>query len=275
MAFSTSNMTNADASYAFDSGFGKCGVQEGECYYNPVHGIDKRKEMGITYMTGLTKTPSISHTTGGTVTVFGLMPSFFDPSVVDRTARMTPLVRMLPRRAARGRAYVYNALTAKALPTAGTAGEGFKGDDAALAEDVDTRTAVSTVMKFAYVVGRVTGPALSSGEGFLNLLAEDIRVKTAAMNEILENEIVNGNTSTNSLGFDGLRASISTNSTDNSGAAITLDQIRDDMNTVFEANGQVDLVVSDGSTHNSIKGLLQDFQRNVERPAPEMQFELF
>lgn len=272
MAFNTNDLGNAGAGYAFDSGFGKMGIIEGQTYFNPLNGVDMRKEMAKTYQGAIQKAPSISHTTGGTVTAYGLMPSFFDPAVVDRTARATPLVRLLPRKAVRGRAYVYNALTAKAVPSAGTAGEGFKGDDAALSEDVDTRTAVSTVMKFAYVVGRVTGPALASGEGFLSLLAEDIRVKSAALNEILENEIVNGNTSTNSLGFDGLRASISTNSTDNSGAAITLDQIRTDMNTVFEANGQVDLVVSDGSTHNTIKGLLQDFQRNVERPGPEMQF---
>lgn len=263
---------NAGAGYAFDSGFGKMGVVEGETYYSPMQGIDKRKDMAKTYAANIQKAPSIGHTTGGTVTAYGLMPSFFDPAVVDRTVRQTPLVRLLPRRAVRGRAYVYNAVTAKAVPTAGTAGEGFKGDDAALADDVDTRTAVSTVMKFAYVIGRVTGPALSSGEGFLNLLAEDIRVKTAAMNEILENEIINGATATNALGFNGLRAAITTNTTANGGAAITLDQIRDDMNTMFEANGNVDLVVSDGSTHNTIKGLLMDFQRNVERPSPEMTF---
>jgi hypothetical protein len=272
MAFNTNELGNAGAGHAFDSGFGKMGVVEGQTYYNPINGIDMRKDMAKTYMGAIQKAPSIDHTTGGTVTAYGLMPSFFDPSIVDRTARATPLVRLLPRRAVRGRAYVYNAVTAKAVPTAGTAGEGFKGDDAALAEDVPTRTAVSTVMKFAYVVGRVTGPALSSGEGFLNLLAEDIRVSTESMNEILENEILNGAVATNALGFDGLRAAITTNTTANAGAAITLDQVRSDFNDVFEANGQVDLVVTDGSTHNVIKGLLMDFQRNVERPGPEMSF---
>jgi hypothetical protein len=270
--FSTNEMSNVGAGYVFDSGFGKMGVQEGECYYNPVNGIDKREEMAKEYQASMQKAPTMGHTTGGTVTAYGLMPSFFDPAVVDRTVRQTPLVRLLPRKAVRGRAYVYNALTAKAGYTLGTAGGGFKGDDAALAEDVDTWTATSTVMKFAYVIGRVTGPALASGEGFLNLLAEDIRVKTSTMNEILENEIVNGATASNALGFNGLRAAITTNTNANGGAAITLDQIRADMNTVFEANGNVDLVVTDGSTHNTIKGLLMDFQRNVERPAGQMDF---
>jgi len=272
MEFGPNDLGNAGAGYAFDKGFGQMGVQDGETYYNPMNGVDKRKDMMKTYQANIQKAPSVGHTTGGTVTAYGLMPSFFDPAVVDRTMRQTPLVRLLPRKAVRGRAYVYNAVTAKAGYTIGTAGGGFKVDDAALSEDVDTRTAVSTVMKFAYVVGRVTGPALASGEGFLNLLAEDIRVKTQTMNEILENEIVNGDASSAAAGFTGLRASITTNTTAAAGAAITLDNIRTDMNTVFEANGNVDLVVTDGSTHNTIKGLLMDFQRNIERPGPDMQF---
>jgi len=272
MAFGSNGLSNVGASHAFDQVFGKCGVSEDELYYSPMQGIDKRVEMAKTYKESIKKAPTFGHTTGGTVTAYGLMPSFFDPSIVDRTVRQTPLVRLLPRKAVRGRSYVYNALTAKAVPTNGTAGSGFKADDAALAEDVDTYTATSTTMKFAYVVGRVTGPALASGEGFLNLLQQDIVVKTAAMNEILENEIVNGAVATSALGFDGLRTAISTNSTAAAGAAITLDDIRTDMNTVFEANGMVDLVVTDGSTFNTIKGLLMDFQRNVERPSAEMSF---
>ena len=275
--FMKSDAGNVDANYTFSQGFAKMGVQEDETYYGGIRWgkkdcDEKLVSMGKEYMGSLTKAPTFGHTSGGTVTAYGLMPSFFDPAVVDRTVRQTPLVRLLPRKAVRGRSYVYNALTAKAGYTIGTAGGGFKGDDAALAEDVDTWTATSTTMKFAYVVGRVTGPALASGLGFMNLLAEDIRVKTATMNEILENEIVNGATAANALGFNGLRAAITTNTTANGGGAITLDQIRTDMNTVFEANGMVDLVVTDGSTHNTIKGLLMDFQRNIERPSGTMDF---
>ena len=112
--FSTNEMSDVGAGYVFDSGFGKMGVQEGECYYNPVNGIDKREEMAKEYQANMQKAPSMGHTTGGTVTAYGMMPSFFDPAVVDRTVRQTPLVRLLPRKAVRGRAYVYNALTAKA-----------------------------------------------------------------------------------------------------------------------------------------------------------------
>jgi len=277
MGFMNSNTNDSDAGYAFEQGFAKMGVQEGETYYGGLtwgkKDCDERLiKMGEAYESTLTKAPSVDTNTGATVTVQGLMPSFFDPNLVDRTVRQTPLLRLLPRKAVRGRSYVYNALTAKAVPTNGTAGSGFKGDDAALADDVDTWTAVSTTMKYAYVVGRVTGPALASGMGYLNLLAEDIRVKTAAMNEILENEIVNGATATNALGFQGLRASITTNTTANAGAAITLAQIRTDLATMFNANGNADIAVTDAATFNTVKGLLMDFQRNVEQPSGQMDF---
>src|SRR3990167_7525479 len=266
MAFEKNAMGNAEADYVFEQGFGKMGIMNDEIYYDPIHGIDKRIEMGKAYVqTLITKAPSISSTTGGTVTVYGLMPSFIDPQIVDRTVRETPLVRMTPRKAVRGRSYVYNALTAKN-------GAAFLGDEAPLAEDVDTRTATSTTMKYLYAVGRITGPALASGLGHINLLAEDLRVKTASMNEALENEIINGAVATNANGFDGLRAAITTNAPSSAGAAITLDNLRTDFNTSFEANGLIDLVVTDGSTFNVIKGLLMDFQRNVEQPSGLMNF---
>ena len=267
--FKANSMSNAEASGVFDAVFGKCGISEDETYYDPMHGVNKLNEM---HKKWITKGPSFGTTSGGTATVYGLMPSFFDPSLVDRTVRQTPLVKLLPRKAVRGRSYVYNAMTAKAVPVNGTAGSGFLGDDAALAENVDTWTAVSTTMKYAYTVGRVTGPSQVSSEGYINLLAEDIRVKSQEMNEILENEIVNGATATNALGFNGLIAALSTNAANNAGAAITLDLIRTDMNTVFQANGMVDLIVTDGSTFNTIKGLLMDYQRNVDKPTGQMDF---
>jgi len=264
--FGNNGLSNAEAGFLFDQSFGKAGIVDEQTYYDPIRGIDKRKDVAKAMMEGrVQKAPSMGHTTGGTFTDYGLLPAFHDPNIVDRTVRETPLVRLLPRRAVRGRSYVYNVLSAKA-------GAAFLGDDAALADQVDTRSTSTVTMKFLYAVGRVTGPALASAAGFINLMAEDLRVKVASMNEALENEIVNGSVSTNALGFDGLRTAISTNSTSNSGAAITLAQIRTDLNTSFEANGLIDLAVTDGATLNTIKGLLMDFQRNVERPSGNLDF---
>jgi hypothetical protein len=48
--------------------------------------------------------------------------------------------------------------------------------------------------------------------------------------------------------------------------AITIEQIRTDLNTSFEANGLIDIAVTDGYTFNYLKGLLMDFQRNIDKP---------
>jgi hypothetical protein len=273
--FKSMDLSEAQSNGYFDQCFGAAGITHEQKYYDPMaawrandinQAIDKRKEIGQILMEKglIQKGPSISSTSGGTYTGYGLLPPFVDPSIVDRTVRETPLVRLLPRIAVRGRSYVYNVITAKA-------GAEFVQEDPSLAEQTDTRTTANATMSFLVAVGRVTDVALAS-QTIIDLLAEEIRVKTASMNEALENEIINGNTSTNALGFDGLIQSISTNTTDNGGANITIQQIREDINTSFEANGLIDLVVTDGYTFNYIKGRLMDYQRNVERPSPEMSF---
>lgn len=275
MGFGALGMDEKEAHYTFDKSFGAAGVGHEDIYYPGMclaegggkDGIHKSYvKLGKGFEKVIQKAgPSLSTTSGGTYTGYGLMPPFLDPSLVDKTIRQTPLVKLLPRRAIRGRSYVYNILSAKA-------GASFLADDASLSDQVDTRSTSTVDMKYLYAVGRVTGPALASASGFMNLLSEDIRVKTASMNEALEDEIINGNVATDVNGFQGLIQSITTNSASNSGARITLEQIRTDINTSFEANGLIDLVVVDGQTLNYIKGLLQDFQRNVERPTGQMDF---
>jgi len=242
----------------FDEVFGKAGVVHEQTYFDPMRGVDQRQEIGKSLVKAQsdlqTKAPSIGATTGGTFTAYSLLPPFIDPSVVDRTVRETPLVRLLPRKAVRSLTYAYNLVTAKA-------GAAFLGDDAALSDQVDTRSNGTVTMKFLYAVGRITGPAQAGAQGFINLMAEDIRVKTASLNEALENEIINGNTSTNALGFTGLISGITTNTSNNSSANITLELIREDFNTSFQANGLIDLVVTDGYTFNYLKGLIQDYMR--------------
>ena len=253
-------MTNYDADVAFQKVFGAANIGNGQTYYDPIRGIDKRQDIGK----ALLKAPSMSSTTGGTYTGYSMLPPFIDPSIVDRTVRETPLVTMLPRRAVRGRSIVYNIISAKA-------GAKFEAEDAALSDQVDTRSTGTATIKFLYAIGRVTGVATAS-QTIIDMMAEDMRVKTASMNEKLENEIINGNTSTDANGFQGLIQTITTNTTDNSGANITLAEIREDLNTSFEANGLIDLAVTDGYTFNYIKGLLMDFQRNVDRPTGRMDF---
>lgn len=265
MAFNAIDFqSNTKAYYKFDETFGKMGVADEQTYYDPLNGIDLKESMAKSFREEVSKAPSFDITSGGTYTGYGLMPPFLDPSIVDRTVRMTPLVAMLPRKAIRGRSYVYNVLTAKA-------GAQFLPDNSVLTNQVDTRTTATVNMKYLYAVGELTGPAMRSAEGFLNLMAEDIRVKTASMNEKLENEIINGNTAVDANGFTGLIQSLTTNAENNAAAAITLDLMRTDLNTAFEANGMTNLIVTDGYTFNYVKGLLVDFQR-VLGVSPLMQF---
>ena len=264
--FSPTSMSNADADFTFEKGFGKMGIAPEETYYDPMRGVDKRTSMAkkLGYTT-LTKGPSIGATSGGTSTMYSLMPPFLDPSIVDQTVRQTPLVKLLPRKAIRGRSYIYNLISAKG-------GAKWLPDDSPLSDQVDTRDDANVAMKYLYAIGRVTGPALASGEGYINLLAEDIRVKTASMNEALENEIINGNTSTDANGFNGFIQTISTNTTNNSSTYVTLAQMRADLATAFNANGMTNLIVTDMGTANYIKGLLMDYQRFVEYPREDMSF---
>jgi HK97 family phage major capsid protein len=212
----------------------------------------------------LTKDPSFTTTTGGTYTGYGLFPPYIDPSIVDRTVRETPLVKLLARRAVGSKTYVYNPLTTKS-------GAQWYGEDPSLSNQNDTYTTTSINLKYLYAVGAVTRPAMLSAS-IINPMEEKIRVATASLNEALEDEIINGNTSTNALGFQGLIQTISTNTVNNSGAAITLDQVRVDLNTSFEANGNIDLAVTDGTTHNVLKGLLMDYYRYVDEVKEEMAF---
>jgi len=254
---------------AFDKSFGFAGIQHKQTYYGGLR-VGKKEcddgllSIGKAFMDKVEKDPSFNSTDGGTYTGYGLFNPYVDPMVVDRTIRETPLVKLLPRMASNSKYYVFNYMSAKD-------GAKFYDENPSLANQKDSYNVGTLNMKYLYAVGSVTRPAQLSGSP-IDPMQEKIRVATASLNEALENEIVNGNTTTDALGFQGLIQSITTNTTDNSDSRITLEQIRDDLNTSFEANGIIDLAVTDGNTHNYIKGLLMDYQRYVQEPSGIMDF---
>jgi len=240
-------------------------------YYDPWNKIDERSAICKTMMEKEFKNmqtlekQSIDTQTGGAGTAgTALIPVYVDPQVVDRTRRMTPLTEITPRRAVRGSTYDYIPLTAKA-------GAQFNFEDAALADQVDTYDRVSVAIKFLYAVGRVTGPSIAAMRGFIDPSQLDLAVKTQSIKELEEETIINGDLTTNSEEFDGFIQIISTNTTAVSGN-VTLAGIRAELATTFNANGMVTLAVTDASTHNFIKGLLQDFQRQPAPPAENLPF---
>lgn len=228
-------------------------------YFNPWTGVNYADNVVKSFEASLQKS-SIDTQTGGAGTAgTALIPVWVDNNIVDRTARQTPLRTMIPRRAIKGLTYDYVPLTAKG-------GAVFAFENAAIADQVDTFDRVSVPIKFAYAKGRISGPAIAAMRGFIDPSQLDLGIKTTSMFELAENAIINGDASTNPEEYNGLIKSITTNTTNLSGASPNLAQIRAEIATSFNNNGQIDLAVTDASTLNYIKGLLLDIQRNVEVP---------
>lgn len=220
-------------------------------YYDPWSGIDKRQEIAKAHIAK----QSIDTQTGGAGTAgTALIPVFVDPTHVDRTIRETPLRNIYPRRAIRGQTYDYIPLTAKG-------GAVWAAENAVIADQIDTYDRTSVAVKFLYGKGRITGPAIAAMRGFIDPSQLDLAVKTASIMEAEEDAIINGDASTNPEEPNGLIQTITTNTTDLSGGLPTIAQIRAEFATSFNANGNINLCVTDATTHNYIKGLLNDYMR--------------
>jgi len=227
-------------------------------YYNPVAGVNKIpqiKEAFIAKSSG----SSIDTQTGGAGTAgTALVPVYVDNKIVDRTIRETPVRNILARRAVRGLTYDFVPLTAKG-------GAVWRAENASIADQIDTYDRVSVDIKFLYAKGRVSGPAIAAMRGFIDPSALDLSVKTASIMEAEEDAIINGDASSNPAEPNGLITTITTNTTNLSGTSPKLAQIRAEFATSYNSNGQINLAVTDATTHNYIKGLLLDLQRNVEK----------
>lgn len=235
-------------------------------YYNPWNKLDLRNDIKANMIKAAQG--SITTQTGGAGTAgTALIPVYVDSAIVDRTNRLTPMVDLLPRRAVRGLTYDYIPLTAK-----GGAEWGFEGQ--AIADQVDTYDRTSVGMRYGYAKGRITGPSIAAMRGFIDPESLDLRVKVKSLKELEEDAIINGDNSTNVNEYNGLIQSISTNTTNKSTAYVTIANIRAELATTFNANGMVTLAVTDASTHNYIKGLLLDYQRQQATPAENLPFGL-
>lgn len=227
-------------------------------YYNPWTGVNKLEHVRAAHE--VVAKASIDSQTGGAGTAgTALIPVWVDNVIVDRTAKLTPVRAMYPRRAVRGLTYDYIPLTAKG-------GASWEYENAAISDQVDTYDRVSVPIKFLYAKGRVSKPAMAGAGGFLDLAQLDLSVKTASIMEAEEDAIINGDTSTNPQEPNGLITSITTNTTAVSGLP-TLAGIRAEFATSFNNNGLVTLAITDATTHNYIKGLLLDLQRQVTNPS--------
>lgn len=214
-----------------------------------------------------------------------LIPVYIDPEIVDLTRRATPLVELIPRVTNYGNYASYNQLTTITTAQAIT-------EDAALTEQNDTYTRKTLPIKILASVGRVTEfmlessrPYLSSG-GYVDALSLDVRAKTLALRRLEEamillgdsvtdwTEPVNSTTISEANSYDGLYQLISNaNSngfggssnylTDKAAASLTIADIRTAIRTCRTAGGEPNLIVTDYSTYDAIKALIQDQLRYV------------
>ena len=224
-------------------------------YYNPMMRVDKRAMIKDVMIN------KIDTQTGGAGTPgTAMIPVYVDGTIVDRTVREAPFRNITPRRAIKGQTYDYIPLTSKG-------GAVWAAENAAIADQTDVYDRASVNVKFLYAKGRVSGPSIAAMRGFIDPSQLDLSVKTASVIEAEEDALINGDASTNPEEPNGAIIAITTNTTNLSGALPTLAQIRAEFATSYNANGQVTVGITDATTHNYLKGLLLDIQRNVENPS--------
>ena len=226
-------------------------------YYNP---WTKNNKLSMIKGKFIEKASIDSQTGGAGTAGTALVPVYVDSNIVDRTIKETPLRNILPRRAIKGLTYDYIPLTSKG-------GAVWAAENAAVADQVDVYDRVSVAVKFLYAKGRISGPAIAGMRGFIDPSQLDLTVKSTSIMEAEEDAIINGDASTYPEEPNGLIVSITTNTTNMSGTQPTIAQIRAEFATAYSNNGNINLVVTDKVTHNYVKGLLLDIQRNVENPS--------
>jgi hypothetical protein len=254
---------------------------------NGMQNYDCRKAIAEDCMTGFTLRKALSTTlstySAGTLPV--LIPVYVDPEIVDLTRRATPLVELVPRTTNYGKTADYNQITA--ISTAQALAE-----DSSLTEQNDSYVRRSVALKYLYSVGRVTGQMfaaskqyLSSG-GYVDALSLEVKNKTLALKRLEEAMIllgnstadwvepVNGTTIPGANSYDGMWNLISnansnglggsaSYTTDKGAAALAIADIRTGIRTARTAGGEPNLIVTDYSTYDTIKSLIQDQLRYV------------
>jgi len=213
---------------------------------------------------------AINDRAAGTASLVGI-PIYLDKSILDTTARETPLRNIVPRVTNKGRSADYDRMTVKAAAD-------WKAEDAALVEAADTYTTHNKAIKYLYAVGRVTGPLFAASKdrmaeaGFGDFLNLEVRNKTQALIEEEENALINGNMeTTDSDAPAGILKDIydNGNKTDKTSAApLTIADLEEMIRICRTANDSAtkngampNLFITDFATENKIKGLYYDAYR--------------
>jgi len=203
-----------------------------------------------------------------------LVPTYVDPQLYVFTRRQTPLAAGgLPR--VSNKSLFADYVKQTTLKTAK-----FKPELGALDETQSTYVRAAKPVKFMYSTGVISGPLLTAGADWNSALAYETEASYRSLKELEENTIINGNptsgtvdgSTTDENAFTGLVQSITTNTSNMSSAAITLGTLRTGFKTIREAKGEPNLMVTDWSTYNDLKGILQEALRYPVSGSKDIDF---
>lgn len=233
-----------DAPYAYEKSFANMGDRTK--YWDPFAKIDKSQDILKAINAGA---PSGS-------AGYALTPLAYDPRVVDITRFQTPLLSMIPKVTNMGTTANYYRVTDK--------GRGKWGSEqGALEEDDSKKELKSEPIKYCRTVGKVTGVADIGSKHFIDSIMQEVLLKTAALNEELEDTLLNGDSSTNPLEHDGLIKQLQYNEVDMSGEAVSLSDVKSLVAECWMQKGRPNLIVTDAHTAQELENQMMDFVRYI------------
>lgn len=197
--------------------------------------------------------------TSGNIPMF---PLYVEPGILDYTIKAHPMYVMIQKKQVRGKFLEYNYRSAK--PTAS-----WKYERAGLAESDDTLDRLTVEIKFAYAVGKITGPAMAVWNSLgYNILQEEINTQREALLDLIEEAIISGDKDTNAYEFDGFDNLISSCYINKSSSAVGLDDIRLGIRyarqrgiSAVNGTGNPNLMVTNYATFDAVKALIMPWQR--------------
>lgn len=182
------------------------------------------------------------------------MPLMYDAGVIDITRKFTPIKALIPKVTNRGLTANYHRLTAR--------GSGAWGEeDPTLTEVDDTEELASSTIKYARVTGRVTGVAEIGGAHFESTMRRSVLTKTQELNEMIEEALLIGDSTTNQYQPNGLDKLLTANTTDMSGEIPTLEDVDGLVNDCFVDKGAPNLLITDPYTASNLKNQIMQTVR--------------
>lgn len=214
---------------------------------------------------------STTTTTGGTgLTDNVLIPIAHDNKVVDLTRKQTPAVSIIPRVSNMGIVAPYKTITSKGAAS-------FQIENGAIPVNEFVPDVSSVNMKYMYARGSVTGPVQSAAPGYTltgfqpsggavgtfadqsagNMNQFNVLIQAAAMRELEEETIFNGDASTDAKEYSGIVKLMGvTNTVDKNSSAVDLKDYNTAARYAFEDGGLPSVAFCDTATFQDTLDLL-------------------